>query len=65
MKMVRQRRRGLLVFALYGNVATAQPGRGEFVAEVRRWQENAKGEWSEEDVEAVAHHLNDLHYHYQ
>ena len=83
----------LLILALYGGVATAQPGRGELlystycsachteqvhwrekkvvtdwpslVAEVRRWQENTKLEWSEDDVEAVAQHLNDLYYHYR
>jgi mono/diheme cytochrome c family protein len=34
------------------------------VAEVRRWQSNAKLEWSRDDVEAVARYLNTLHYHY-
>ena len=34
------------------------------VAEVRRWQANAKLEWSRDDIEAVARYLNSLHYHY-
>jgi len=34
------------------------------VAEVRRWQANAKLEWSRDDVETVARYLNSLHYHY-
>ena len=35
-----------------------------FVAEVRRWQANAKIESSGDDVEAVARYLNALHYHF-
>lgn len=34
------------------------------VAEVRRWQANAKLGWSRDDVEAVARYLNARHYHY-
>ena len=34
------------------------------VAEVRRWQANAKLECSRDDIEAVARYLNALHYHY-
>jgi len=34
------------------------------LAEVRRWQSNAKLEWSRDDVEAVARYLNARHYHY-
>jgi hypothetical protein len=34
------------------------------VAEVRRWQANARLQWSRDDVEAVARYLNALHYHY-
>jgi len=34
------------------------------VAEVRRWQANAKLGWSGDDVDAVALYLNALHYHY-
>jgi len=34
------------------------------VAEVRRWQTNAKLQWSRDDVEAVARYVNALHYHY-
>jgi mono/diheme cytochrome c family protein len=91
--MIRQWRKGLLVFALYGGLAIAQPGRGELlystycsnchseqvhwrekklvtdwpslVAEVHRWQGNAKLDWSKDDVEDVARYLNDLYYHYQ
>lgn len=32
------------------------------LAEVRRWQRNIRLDWSTEDVEAVARHLNQLHY---
>jgi mono/diheme cytochrome c family protein len=32
--------------------------------QVRRWQENARLNWSEEDVAAVAQHLNRLFYHF-
>jgi hypothetical protein len=91
-QMIRPWRISLLVFALYGGVATAQSGRGELlystycgschtqqvhwrdkkvatdwtslVAEVRRWQVNAKLDWSRDDVEAVARYLNALYYHY-
>ena len=34
------------------------------VAQVRRWQSNAKLEWSGADVEAVARYLNSVYYHY-
>jgi mono/diheme cytochrome c family protein len=34
------------------------------VAEVQRWQANAKLEWPADDVEAVARYLNELHYHH-
>lgn len=34
------------------------------VAEVRRWQANARLAWGAEDVEAVARYLNALHYRY-
>lgn len=32
------------------------------VAEVRRWQRNIRLDWSAEDIDAVARHLNQLHY---
>ena len=34
------------------------------VAEVGRWQVNGNLDWSRDDVDAVAHHLNTLHYRY-
>lgn len=34
------------------------------VAEVRRWEANAKLEWSSSDVQAVATYLNARYYHY-
>jgi hypothetical protein len=34
------------------------------VAQVRLWQSNAQLGWRDEDIEAVARHLNDLHYHF-
>ncbi len=34
------------------------------VAEVRRWEANAGLDWSQDDVEDVARHLNALHYRY-
>jgi hypothetical protein len=34
------------------------------VAEVRRWQSNAKLDWSRDDVEAVARYLNARYYRY-
>ncbi len=33
-------------------------------AEVRRWQQLSKLDWSEYDVEVVTGYLNDLHYRY-
>ena len=33
-------------------------------AEVRRWQRNIGLGWSDDDVAAVARHLNALHYHF-
>ena len=33
-------------------------------AEVRRWQELSKLEWSDYDIEVVTGYLNDLHYRY-
>lgn len=36
----------------------------KLVAEVHRWQANARLAWSTDDVEAVARYLNALHYHY-
>ena len=35
------------------------------VAEVHRWQANARLEWSRDDIEAVARYLNTLHYRYR
>ncbi|MDD5249111.1 MAG: hypothetical protein PHY45_09005 [Rhodocyclaceae bacterium] len=91
--MARAWGKSLLVFAFYGGLAAAQPGRGELlystycsgchteqvhwrdrkvatdwpglVAEVGRWQANAGLDWNRDDVEAVAHYLNDLYYHYK
>jgi len=34
------------------------------VGEVRRWQTNAGQRWNNEDITAVARHLNGLYYHY-
>lgn len=34
------------------------------VAEVGRWQTNGNLDWSNDDTDAVARYLNDLHYHY-
>jgi len=34
------------------------------VVEVRRWQDNAKLEWSLNDVDAVARYLNAIYYRY-
>lgn len=34
------------------------------VAQVRRWQSNAKLTWDERDIDAVARYLNELHYHF-
>ena len=31
---------------------------------VRRWQDDARLRWSEDDVEAVARHLNETFYHF-
>ena len=35
------------------------------VAEVRRWQGNARLDWSGDDIEAVARYLNARHYRYR
>ena len=35
------------------------------IAQVRRWQENSKLNWGEEEIVAVAHYLNGSFYHYQ
>ncbi|MET0963746.1 MAG: cytochrome c [Noviherbaspirillum sp.] len=32
--------------------------------QVRRWQRNTGLSWTDEDVAAVAHHLNNLYYHF-
>lgn len=34
------------------------------LAEVRRWQDSIGLGWSDDDIAAVARHLNALHYHY-
>ncbi len=35
------------------------------IAQVRRWQENSKLNWGDEEVVAVAHYLNGSFYHFQ
>lgn len=37
---------------------------GSLVAEVGRWQANARLEWSDDDVDAVARYLNAIFYRY-
>lgn len=34
------------------------------VGEIRRWQQNSKLDWSEEDIDLVARYLNHRFYHY-
>ena len=34
------------------------------IGQVARWQSNAKLNWDQTDISAVARYLNDLHYHF-
>jgi len=49
---------------LHWRVARQAADWPKLLAQVRRWQAEAKLQWSDDDIEAVARHLNDSIYHH-